>query len=313
MSSGGKTLFWSWRWCIPLYCSFKPLCESRTRLCSQVLLSPLRNTDTLSGKPSPLLAACSAVVSYTPMLHFHQTGNGLSRSAWWERTGCLCLKPSEGISYLSLEPYLTWSVQTNYKLKYFCKRRHTPVLFCFLIQRNISKQRSSKENVSFLSKKKNCLVSDFWISSWGHGGGSGITASCCPRQGDKDIYHQGLKWACQSPEVERSPHRKGPLRHRAGGGGLDIHPLNKGQCITKPPSSPQFFWSQSFPNHCLLTGTGAGWKSQPSARPLRPLREAPSWRRASWRHEPTQFTHLLPPHHQDCSLTKPVSTLTSPL
>lgn len=151
MSSGGKTLFWSWRWCIPLYCSFKPLCESRTRLCSQVLLSPLRNADTLSGKPSPLLAACSAVVSYTPMLHFHQTGSGLSRSAWWERTGCLCLKPSEGISYLSLEPYLTWSVQTNYKLKYFCKRRHTPVLFCFfLIQRNISKQRSSKENVSFL-------------------------------------------------------------------------------------------------------------------------------------------------------------------
>lgn len=142
-------LFWSWRWGIPFYCSFKQLCESRTRLCSQVLLSPLCNAATLSGKPSPLLAACSAVVSYAPMLHFHQTGNGLSRSAWWEGTGCLCLKPSEGTSYLSLEQYLTWSVQTNYKLKYFCKRRRAQVFFFFLIQRNISKQRSSKEKCPF--------------------------------------------------------------------------------------------------------------------------------------------------------------------
>jgi len=89
--------------------------------------------------------------------------------------------------------------------------------------------------------------------------------------GGQGCYHQGLKWACQSPDLERSPHRKGPLRHWAGGGGLDTHPLNKGQCFAKPPSSPQFFWSQSFPNHCLLTGTGAGCKSQPSARPLSPF------------------------------------------
>ena len=187
---GELFLFWSWRWGIPLYCSFKPLCESRTRLCSQVLLCPLCNTATLSGKPSQLLAACSAVVSYTLMLHFHQTGNGLSRSAWWEGTGCLCLKPSEGTSYLSLEQYLTWSVQTNQKLKYFCKRRHTPFFFFFNPEKYLQAEKL-KGKCQLFKKKKNCFLSDLWISSWGYNGGSGITAPCSSRQGDKDVIIRG--------------------------------------------------------------------------------------------------------------------------
>ena len=137
--------------------------------------------------------------------------------------------------------------------------------------------------------------------------------SLLPPPGGQGHLSSGAEGGLPVTRVRKIPSQESPLRHRAGGGGLDTHPLNKGKYIAKPPSSPQFFRSQSFPNHCLLTGTGAGWKSQPSARPLRPPREAPSWRWAPWWHEPTQFTHLLPPHHQDCSLTKLLSTLTSPL
>lgn len=84
---------------------------------------------------------------------------------------------------------------------------------------------------------------------------------------------RGWKWACQSPEVERSPHRKGPLRHRAGGGGLDIHPLNKASASQSLHLPPQFFWSQSFPNHCSSLAQGLAG----SPNPQQGLWGPPSW------------------------------------
>lgn len=211
-------------------------CVNQGQGCVPRFSYPLRNTDTLLGKSSPLLAACSAVVSYTPCC-ISSNWQWLIQICLMGKNGCLCSKTIRRNKLLVSQshtlhglckPTTSWSI--------FVRGDTISVLFCFLIQRNISKQSEAQRKMSAFFQK-NCLVSDFWISSWGHGEAV-ITASCCPGQGDKDIYHQRLKWACQSPEVERSPHRKGPLRHRAGGGGLDIHPLNKGQCICKASIFP---------------------------------------------------------------------------
>lgn len=87
--------------------------------------------------------------------------------------------------------------------------------------------------------------------------------SLLPPPGGQGHLSSGAEGGLPVTRDRKIPSQESPLRHGAGGGGLDTHPLNKGKYIAKPPSSPQFFRSQSFPNHCLLTGTGAGWSPNP--------------------------------------------------
>lgn len=62
----------------PFSCSFKWLCESLQEAVLPATVCPLYNVLTIhSRKPVPALAPGSAL-SPAPMLHFHQTGRGLS-------------------------------------------------------------------------------------------------------------------------------------------------------------------------------------------------------------------------------------------
>ena len=84
------------------------------------------------------------------------------------------------------------------------------------------------------------------------------------------------------------------------------HPsFKQGQAHPRASISPTVLLITKLSHPLPPHGTGACWKSQRSARPLRPLREAPS--RAS------PLTRLLPPHRPYCSLTKPLSSLTPAL
>lgn len=121
----------------------------------------------------------------------------------------------------------------------------------------------------------------------------------------------GVKWAC-SAESERSPHRKGPPQAPSCWWRRSRHPppLNKASA-SQSLHLPQFFWSQSFPNHCLLFALGLAGSPNPQQGLWGPF--VSSFMKPGLMTAWTNPVHpSSPPHHQDCSLTKPVSTLTSP-
>lgn len=141
------------------------------------------------------------------MLHFHQIGKGLSRSAWWEGTGCLCLKTSEGTSRLSLEQYLTWSGQIRYKVKNFA-RGNKPMFFN--PQKYLQAEKLKEKSQLSPKKKKNVFLSDLWISIWGHNGNRGITLPCCPQPGGQ---RYNIIWGSKRPSNHWS--QKGSLTGKA--------------------------------------------------------------------------------------------------